>query len=288
MSEAVTSTAAIDAFEPERSRLTRIAHRLLGSASEAEDVVQTAWLRWAAADVAAIRSPAAWLTRTVTRIALDILKSAPRRHETYIGEWLPEPIVEDLPGEDDLTTALLLALERLSPLERAAFLLHDVFSVDFNEIARTLDRDAAACRQLAARARRHVAAARPRYPLPAQQQRDMLDAFFAAMHSGDPAALAALLAEDALFISDGGGQRPAVPYPLSGRDLIAKAFAGFARKTDRSGLPPHRLATIDGLPGIVTRESDGLLQTIGLQIGPDGIEAIYVRRNPDKLRHLDH
>ncbi|MEO5867034.1 MAG: RNA polymerase sigma factor SigJ, partial [Sphingomonas sp.] len=230
MNNAAPNAESLAAFESERPRLTRIAHRMLGSASEAEDVVQTAWLRWAATDLAAIQSPAAWLTRAVTRIALDILKSAPRRSEVYVGQWLPEPIVEELPGEEELTTGLLLALERLSPLERVAFLLHDVFSVDFDEVARTLDRDAATCRQLASRARRHIAAARPRFTLPPQKQRDMLEAFFAATRSGDPSALGALLAEDAVLISDGGGRRPAVPYPLSGRDVIAKMFTGFARR----------------------------------------------------------
>jgi RNA polymerase sigma-70 factor, ECF subfamily len=285
----VTDPDGLARFEAERPRLLRIAHRMLGSASEAEDVVQSAWLRWADTDRDAVTLPAAWLTRTVSRLALDLLKSAPRRHEVYVGPWLPEPLVEeDEPGDaDDLTTALLLALERLSPLERAAFLLHDVFDMDFTEVAKTLDRDEAACRQLASRARKHVAEARPRYTIPVERQRETVAAFFTASRTGDAGALAALLAEDALLLSDGGGIRPAIAYPLVGRDLIVTAYKRLARVLRDAKPSSVRFAWIDGLPGIVSREADGMLQTMALQIGPSGIEAVYVQRNPEKLRHLE-
>lgn len=274
-------------FERERPRLVRIARRMLGTLEEAEDVVQTAWLRFASADFAAIDRPEAWLTRTVSRLAIDTMRSARVRREVYVGQWLPEPVVEDEhEGEDRLTTALLLALERLSPLERAAFLLHDVFSVSFDEVARALDRDEAACRQLAARARRHVAAERTRFVVPPEQGRALIEAFLEASRSGDVAGMSAMLVEDAQLVADGGGIRQAALNPVSGRDDIARFFAGYAKKGAFAMPEIVRYALIDGLPGVVTREADGLLQTTSLQIGPDGIEAIYIVRNPEKLRSV--
>lgn len=272
-------------FERERPRLVRIARRMLGTLEEAEDVVQTAWLRFASADLAALDRPEAWLTRTVSRLAIDTMRSARVRREIYVGPWLPEPVIEDEPdGEDRLTTALLLALERLSPLERAAFLLHDVFAVPFDEVASALDRDEAACRQLAARARRHVAAARPRFTVPPKQGAALVEAFLEASRSGDIAGLSKMLAENAQLMADGGGIRPAAPHPILGRDSIARFFAEIA-KMEHFAMPEIvRFALIDGLPGVVTREEDGLLQITSLQIGPDGIEAVYVIRNPEKLR----
>src|SRR5262245_59730772 len=162
-----STLSAADAFNPLRPQLIRIAYRMLGSVTDADDVVQEAFLRWHAADRAAVREPAAFLTRIVTRLCLDQLKSARARRETYIGPWLPEPVAEAVEEvvDEDVTLPLLLALERLSPLERAAFLLHDVFGVSFEEIAETVGRDPAACRQLASRARAHVRASRPRFPV---------------------------------------------------------------------------------------------------------------------------
>src|SRR5690606_21415117 len=181
-------------FDALRPRLTRIAQRMLGSWAEAEDVVQDAWLRWQDGDRDAVRDPAAFLSRTVARLCLDVLKSSRVRRETYIGPWLPEPMVEDTPEETaGVTPALLLALERLSPLERAAFLLHDVFGMSFDDIAKAIGRTAPACRQLAARARDHVRAARPRFPVAPERGRDIARAFFDASRSGDVAALQGLL-----------------------------------------------------------------------------------------------
>src|SRR5690606_11711023 len=172
-------------FHALRPRLTRIAQRMLGSWAEAEDVVQDAWLRWQDADRGAVRDPPAFLTRTVSRLCLDVLKSGRVTRETYIGPWLPEPVVEETPEESDgVTPALLLALERLSPLERAAFLLHDVFGMSFEDIATTIDREPAACRQLASRARNHVRASRPRFPVSAEQGRTIARAFFDATRTG--------------------------------------------------------------------------------------------------------
>ena len=282
--EAVHPDAAAS-FDPLRPRLTRVAYRMLGSVADAEDVVQEAFIRWMGADRAAVREPEAFLRRTVTRLCLDQLKSARHRRETYIGPWLPEPIVEE--DEDaDVTLPLMLALERLSPLERAAFLLHDVFGVAFDEIAGTIGRDSAACRQLAARARAHVREARPRFQVEKQRGLEIADAFFSASRSGDMTALGALLAADVSIHSDGGGKRPAAPQPILGFDHVMKVHRALAVLFRKYGSKLVRTAMINGLPGFVTREADGELQTTALQIEDGKIAAIYVMRNPDKLRHL--
>ena len=170
-------------FDPLRPALIRIAYRMLGSVADAEDVVQEAFLRWSSADREAVREPEAFLRRVVTRLCLDHLKSARHKREVYVGQWLPEPVVEENQVED-VTLPLLMALERLSPLERAAFLLHDVFDVSFEEIAETIGRDPAACRQLASRARTHVRAERPRFPMPKERGLQIAEAFFAATRQG--------------------------------------------------------------------------------------------------------
>nr|WP_233222135.1 RNA polymerase sigma factor SigJ [Sphingomonas deserti] len=181
---------AVSTFTPLRPKLTRLAYRMLGSVADAEDVVQEAFLRWMGADRAAVEVPEAFLRRTVTRLCLDQLKSARHRRETYIGPWLPEPVVAAEPDADhDVTLPLMLALERLSPLERAAFLLHDVFGLAFDEVATTIQRDPAACRQLAARARTHVRAGRPRFKVEQASGLALAEAFFHASRSGDMEAL---------------------------------------------------------------------------------------------------
>ena len=278
--------ADADAFSAHRPRLTRIAYRMLGSVAEAEDVVQDAWLRWNAADRTQVRDPAAFLVRTITRLCLDVLKSARSRRETYIGPWLPEPVVEPVEPDDGLSLALMMALERLSPLERAAFLLHDVFGARFEEVARALDRDPAACRQLAARARAHVRAAKPRFPVTAEDGQRISAVFFAAVQSGDVTGLRRLLAEDAVLLTDGGGKITAALNPILGADRIARFFAGVARKP---GYVPPSLrfqGLVDGLPGHVAGWPDGTLQSVALEIEAGRIKAVYIVRNPDKLRHL--
>ncbi len=215
MSQAEIATTT---FESHRARLLRIAYRMLGSRSEAEDVVQNAWLRWVAVDQTKVSAPYPFLARIVTRLCLDEMKSARARRETYVGAWLPEPLVEneeDGLDKDDLTLTLMMALERLSPLERAAFLLHDVFGVPLGEVADTLDREAAAVRQLAVRARRNVEAARPRFPVEREEGERIARAFFAASTSGDTAALRTLLAENAVLRSDGGGKVLAFINPIT-------------------------------------------------------------------------
>jgi RNA polymerase sigma-70 factor, ECF subfamily len=276
---------AAASFEPLRPRLVRVAYRMLGSIADAEDVVQEAFMRWMEANRAEVREPEAFLRRTVTRLCLDHLKSARSRRETYAGPWLPEPIVEEHAGED-ITLPLMLALERLSPLERAAFLLHDVFGIGFEEVAVTIQHRPAACRQLAARARAHVREARPRFPVEKQRGLEIANAFFAASRNGDMSALGAMLAADVGLHTDGGGKRPAFPQPILGFDHVMEKQRALAVLFRKHGSTLVRTAFINGLPGFVTREADGELQTTALEIDNGMITAIYVMRNPDKLRHL--
>ncbi len=269
-----------------RPKLMRVAYRMLGSVADAEDAVQDAWLRWADTDREAVRVPEAFLRRTVTRLCLDRLKSARARRETYAGPWLPEPMVEAEEVED-VTLPLMLALERLSPLERAAFLLHDVFGESFDDVADALGRDPAACRQLASRAREHVRSEKPRFPVERGHGADIARAFFAASHGGDVAQLGEMLASDVRLYSDGGGKRPAASRVMVGRDEVARTLAAIDHLLrDRYG-ELLRYAYVNGLPGFVTREADGMLQTTALLIEDGRIRAIYVMRNPDKLRHLE-
>lgn len=278
-----------ETFNRLRPRLTRIAYRMLGSVAEAEDIVQEGFIRWHQADRSDVRNEEAFLVRTITRLCLDHLKSARVRRETYVGNWLPEPIFD--PSEDeadsDITLTLMMALERLSPLERAAFLLHDVFGQDFNQISETINRDPATCRQLASRARNHVQKAKPRFPVSDEQGKNIATAFFNASRSGDMRALQSLLADDVVLYADGGGIRPAVISPIYTLANVC-LFLGDVSRGAAYRLPPllHE-GLIDGLPGFVTRENDGIPQTTALEIEDGKIKAIYVVRNPEKLRHLD-
>jgi RNA polymerase sigma-70 factor (ECF subfamily) len=275
-------------FDPLRPALVRVAYRMLGSVADAEDVVQEAFIRWMGTDRAAVAQPEGFLRRVVTRLCLDQLKSARSRRDAYIGPWLPEPVVEDEGEEpDDVTLPLMMALERLSPLERAAFLLHDVFGAPFEEIAETLGRDPAACRQLASRARTHVRDARPRFTVPREKGLQIASAFFAATRNGDMAGLQAILAADVALHADGGGKRPAAFRVMVGRDEVLGLHGSLARQF--GGHVPSaivRYGLINGLPGFVTREPDGLLQTTALLIEDGVIQAIYVMRNPDKLTRV--
>lgn len=277
---------AAASFDPMRRKLMRLAYRMLGSVTDAEDILQEAFIRWMRADRSEIREPEAFLRRVVTRLSLDQLKSARHQRETYIGPWLPEPVVEDDDEPEDVTLPLMLALERLSPLERAALLLHDIFGQPFEEIAVTLDRDVAACRQLAARARRNVRDARTRYTVDAKRGLEMAEAFFKASRNGDMSALSAMLSADVGLHSDGGGKRPAAIAPILGHQAVMKVHFYLSGKIWPAGSELLRVGLINGLPGFVTREPDGELQTTALQIEAGAITAIYVMRNPDKLRHL--
>ena len=283
----IASHDAAATFDPLRPRLLRVAYRMLGSVADAEDMVQEAFLRWLDVDHRTIHEPEAFLRRVVTRLCLDHLKSAWKRRQTYVGPWLPEPVVEAEEDEiDDITLPLMMALERLSPLERAAFLLHDVFGVGFEEVAETIGREPAACRQLARRARTHVRGSRPRFQMPKEHGLKIAAAFFTASRSGDMQRLRSLLAADVTAYADGGGKIPASEHPVVGltdvMELHASLAALFAEKMSRL----VRYGFINGLPGFVTVEQGNILQTTALQIEGGRIAAIYVTRNPDKLRHL--
>jgi RNA polymerase sigma-70 factor (ECF subfamily) len=292
---------AAESFEPHRRRLLGLAYRMLGSVSEAEDAVQDAYLRWHAVDRVTVADPKAFLIRTTTRICIDALRSARVRREEYVGTWLPEPVLDtsslapDVQTElaEDLSLALLLALDRLSPLERAAFLLHDVFDCSFTEVAGALGRSEVACRQLAARARAHVRATRPLDGVPRQphsrpmdpKHEQLLSAFVAATQSGDLDALMRLLAGDARLVSDGGGKVAAALNVIEGADHTARLLVGVTRRGWRDGLT-DRLEMVNGLPGVVAYGPEGVVQTTALEIENGLIRTIYVVRNPDKLKHI--
>lgn len=281
-------------FEARRGAMTGLAYRMLGSRAEAEDVVQDAWLRWRKVEAETVQEPGAFLSRVVTRLCLDRLKSARARREVYVGEWLPEPVLDAealAPDEGDLDAALsvafLLTLERLSPLERAAFLLHDVFDRPFSEVAATLDRSEAACRQLAARARAHIRQDRPRQkPDPEAEQR-LIGAFMTAALSGDAEGLKAILAEDVVFHADGGGVVSANLNPIYGVEKTIRLIEGVLRKfPPPAGVMPC-LARVNGMPGVVLTYPDGRVhQTMALEIEDGRLTAIYTVRNPEKLKGL--
>ena len=291
-------------FEPHRRRLRGLAYRMLGSMAEAEDAVQEAYLRWHDVDRDQVDEPRAFLTTTTTRICLDVLKSARARREEYVGPWLPDPVTDtaalapDAQTEiaEDLSVALLLALDRLSPLERAAFLLHDVFDYSFTQVADTLGRNEAACRQLASRARARVRAARPARAAPVAMRAgghaldpkhaELVSAFLDASKSGDLAALTSLLASDARLIPDSGGKVPAAMNVLEGAGRVAAFLAGAVKKGWTAELTA-RIETINGLPGLIVTDRNGLVQTTAFEFEGDRIKTIYAVRNPEKLGRLD-
>lgn len=281
--------------------LRALAYRMLGSRAEAEDIVQEAWLRWAQVEEGAVEHAGAYLSRLVTNLCLDRLGSAVSRREQYVGVWLPEPLLDEdagwSPGPEaqaeyahDVSVAFMLTLERLSPLERAAFLLHDVFDLDFDEVAQRLGRNAAACRQLASRARAHIKANYARREVEAEERDRLFKAFSDAVRNFDVDALAAVLAEDAVFLSDGGGKVTAVPRPVTGRERVAKVLIGFSRLSGELGwlLVPARLNRQPGCL-VIDRGTGALIQAIALSPSasePGRIGAVYVQRNPDKLKGL--
>jgi RNA polymerase sigma-70 factor, ECF subfamily len=291
MSMSSNTSPESDPLAPHRGRLLGLAYRMLGSRSDAEDVVQDAYLRFAGAHD--VHNPEAFLVTVVTRLCLDRLKSARAQREIYVGPWLPEPVfdAEGLSAEaatelaDDLSFALLLALDRLSPLERAAFLLHDVFDVQFSEVARMIDRTEVACRQLAARARRAVRDARPTPSATPDNHARLLSAFSEAVTSGDVSRLAGLLREDAIAMTDGGGRKTAALNPIRGADKVARFFIGIAGKNSNREIRIEPM-TINGTVGALIYMDGEVDLSLSMAIDGDRIAAIYVVRNPDKLRHV--
>ncbi|WP_340644036.1 RNA polymerase sigma factor SigJ [Phenylobacterium sp.] len=279
-----------DAFEAQRPRLTRLAYRMLGSVAEAEDAVQDAWLRWTRAGPEVV-DPAAWLVRVTSRLCIDRLRAAKTRRDAYRGPWLPEPLIEELsvdPVEraEDVSVAFLLALERLSPLERAVFLLHDVFDEDYAQVAETLGKTEPAVRQLATRARAHVKETRPRFTVSQEDAAKLAAAFMMAAAQGDMSALSVMLAEDAVMVTDGGGKRSAALRPLIGREDIVRLMEGLAWR-GATGALSFRSVRINGYPGLILEREDGPM-TVAFQPGEDGkLAGIYMVRNPEKLGHLN-
>jgi RNA polymerase sigma-70 factor, ECF subfamily len=280
----------VDPLAPYRRRLLGLAYRMLGSRSDAEDVVQDAYLRFAGAQD--VHNAEAFLVTVVTRLCLDRLKSARAQREVYVGPWLPEPVFDsdglspDAATElaDDLSFALLLALDRLSPLERAAFLLHDVFDRPFSEVAHMLERSEAACRQLATQARRAVRQERPAPPAAPDRHAKLLTAFCAAAASGDISVLATLLREDAIAITDGGGRKTAALNPIRGAQKIIRFLIGIAGKNAGRDIRIVPI-TINGAAGALLYMEGALDHALSLAIDGEKIAAIYLVRNPDKLRH---
>ena len=267
-------------------------YRLLGSVSDAEDIVQEAYLRWSKAGFATLDRPAAYLSRIVTRLCLDHLKSARVRRETYVGPWLPEPLVaatewtadSEAGVAHDVSYAFMLLLDRLSPPERAAFVLHDVFGLTFEDIAATLARTPASCRQLASRARAQLRPSAAATPVPAAPEHPAARLFIAALKAGDIEGLRRSLTADAVLVSDGGAKVRAARRPILGREKIARMFARLSAENYR----PHDLvpAAVNGLPGLVVRTAAGIAGTFAFEPEGDLIRRVYVVRNPEKLRHL--
>ena len=283
----------VEEFEALRPLLFSIAYRILGSVAEAEDAVQEAWLRY---DGSSTRpaSAKAYLSATVTRISIDVLRSARVRREEYTGPWFPEPLLSD-PYEDparaveladSVSMAALLLLERLSPLERAVFVLREVFGFGFDEIAAAVDRSEAACRQLVVRARRHMAAGRPRFAADRQERQELASRFFEALKDGDVGALRNLLAADAQLVGDGGGKAPQLARAVVGAENVARLLASVVPRLARVEVSFER-HEINGQPGAVYRDRDGrVLQTLVLDVLDGRIQTIRTVLNPDKLGHM--
>lgn len=283
------------AFEDERPYLRRLAYGTLGSFAEADDVVQEAWLRLQRADLEPIRDLRGWLTTVVGRLALDALGSARNRRERYVGPWLPEPLVADVAAGDpaervtldeQVTTALLVVLEALSPAERTAFVLHDVFGLPFAEVAEVVGRSPAAVRQLAARARRHVADGTPRFPASREQHTRIVAAFAIAWQAGDVDALLAVLDPGVTFRSDGGGHVVAARRPVDGAERVARTLVALAAANVRRGVAVRGgIVDVNGMPGLLLEEDD-VRGVVSLTVDDGRIVAIDVVRNPEKLRHV--
>jgi RNA polymerase sigma-70 factor (TIGR02957 family) len=272
-----------------RPLMLSIAYRMVGSFSEAEDLVQDAYERLARED--RVQNPRAWLATVVTRLCIDHLRSARVRREEYPGTWLPEPVLADPAPEaavraESLSMAVLVLLESLSPVERAVFVLREAFDYGYDEIAEIVGKSPDNCRQLAVRARRHVDERRPRFA-PSREQRDeLMRRFVAALQEGETEPLVALLAEDAAFYGDGGGRAPSLPQPLHGRDRVAPVLAGFARVAMRGGYT-IRIAEINGDPGLVAFDAGGrLIAAQAFEISDGLVRTIHSVVNPEKLAHI--
>jgi len=285
----------IETFAAHRPLLLGLAYRMLGSRAEAEDIVQEAFLRWHAAPQEEVTIPRAYLATVVTRLCLDALKSARARRESYVGPWLPEPVLTDVSAaapadsaealgkRQSLSLAFLLLLERLSPTERAAYLLHELFDYSHAEVAEILGKEEAACRQLCHRARQHLASQRARFTPTREQHERLLLSFLQSMGQGDLSGLLALLSEDAVTWSDGGGKVNAARKPVRGADAVARLFVGLNRRA-QGGSFSSELAEVNGWPALLVRRDGQLFMVLSCQSDGQRISDIYVILNPDKLR----
>ena len=274
-----------------RPLLFGIAYRMLGSVSEAEDIVQEAFLRLelAGGEALELESPRAWLSRVVTRLSIDHLRSARVRREQYVGQWLPEPLVgdvhEDLEVADTVSQALLVVLETLSPVERAVFVLREAFELPFAEIAQIVGRSEDNCRQLAVRARRRVQEGRPRFTVSRERREELARRFFAACQEGDLEALTGILAADVVLHGDGGGKAPASARPVVGRARVAPMLVKFAALGDQFGVSLRRVA-VNGQPGGIYLAGSDVVNVIALDIVGEEVQAVRSILNPDKLGHV--
>jgi RNA polymerase sigma-70 factor (ECF subfamily) len=274
-----------ETYERLRPYAFAIAYRMLSSAAEAEDIVQEALLRLHRAE--AVEHPRAFVATVVTRLSIDQLRSARARRETYVGPWLPEPIVTDSrPDDESVTMALLITMESLTPVERAVFLLHDVFDYGYDEIAEIVGKSRENCRQLALRARRHVEARRPRFETSREQRERLAARFFEAIREGDLDGLVELLAEDAVATGDGGGKAAARKTPLHGGAKIARFMLGLMRLAERDAYV-FEFCELNGEPGVIFREDGAVIGTLIVEVTGDEITATRSVVNPDKLRHLN-
>ncbi|HEX6673683.1 MAG TPA: RNA polymerase sigma-70 factor [Actinomycetes bacterium] len=286
-----------DAYARYRPLLFSIAYRMVGSVSEAEDIVQETFLRAHRAGPERVDSPKAYLAAITTRLAIDHLRSARVRREAYVGSWLPEPLVTDADDTtadpaahaetaDSLSLAFLVLLERLSPVERAVFLLREVFGYDYDEIARVVGKREDNARQIAVRARRHVEAGRPRFETSRRQREELSRRFLAAVEEGDTDGLVGMLAADAVMYGDGGGKAPAVSQPIHGAVQVARFLLGLARLAERGGVR-MRPAEVNGQPGAIAYDPEGnLISVLALDIADGLVQTVHSIVNPDKLRHL--
>ncbi|MER7348788.1 RNA polymerase sigma factor SigJ [Streptomyces aurantiacus] len=292
----MATDTATDVFEEHRPVLMGVAYRMLGRVADAEDVVQDAWLRWSADERAEVREPRAYLVRITTRLAIDRLRAAQSRRESYVGPWLPEPLVTDfgptVPDTaeqavlaDSVSLAVLVVLESLSPLERAVFVLREAFGFPFAEIANTLDRSEAAVRQLAGRARKHVEEGRPRYEVDPAQRRDLTERFLAAASDGDLDGLMSLLAPDVHLVGDSGGKARAPLRVVESADKVGRFFIGVAAKgvADAAATLDYRFLELNGAESVlllVDGKPDSVLQ---LEVADGRVQRVFIVRNPDKL-----
>ena len=282
---------ATEVFLAHRNLLFTVAYEMLGSAADAEDVLQETWLRWAGVDLGRVRDFRAYLVRITARQALARLRTLGRRKESYIGPWLPEPLLtapdvaEDVELAESVSMAMLLVLETLTPTERAVFVLREVFDLEYDEIAESVDKSPAAVRQIAHRARAHVAARRPRGAVSSVEARAALDAFKRAAETGDLQSLLDILAPDVVLLGDGGGVKQAMPRPVVGAGKVARLLAiGLGRLDGATSLHP---AQVNGYPALILRLDGEIDSVVAVRIDDGLITGLYSVRNPEKLSHLE-